>query len=320
MRRSRTGFTLIELLVVIAIIAILAAILFPVFAKAREKARQASCLSNIKQCALGMIMYRDDYDQTWPMNSFPAYKGGAIWRNGNGTSQYWMWYVLVYPYVKSKNIILCPSLGSDPDCKGGATSQANNNGAPDPTVVDRLTITDGTPFVSVVDTTTVGYDSTKWGKKVDHVCFEYNAFVSQLWIRYEGGYISTVNSFSGYGKHWPYGTGVWLSMPDQMIVEPDTKFLLWDTEYCANSFMGTSWWANVRNFMCAVRHSGGANFAFCDGHAKWIREEVLGIPNEPTFNGTFDTGSNTDSNIHGGWADWMIPTLNKGFIAMEPNP
>ena len=59
----RKGFTLIELLVVIAIIAILAAILFPVFAKAREKARQTSCLSNVKQIALGMLMYAQDYDE-----------------------------------------------------------------------------------------------------------------------------------------------------------------------------------------------------------------------------------------------------------------
>lgn len=66
----RKGFTLIELLVVIAIIAILAAILFPVFAKAREKARQASCLSNIKQLSLGVVMYTEDYDQTYPPASY----------------------------------------------------------------------------------------------------------------------------------------------------------------------------------------------------------------------------------------------------------
>ena len=63
---TRRGFTLIELLVVIAIIAVLAAILFPVFAKARAKARQASCLSNEKQVVLALLMYADDYDETLP--------------------------------------------------------------------------------------------------------------------------------------------------------------------------------------------------------------------------------------------------------------
>jgi prepilin-type N-terminal cleavage/methylation domain-containing protein len=66
MRRTAKGFTLIELLVVIAIIAILAAILFPVFARAREKARQSSCLSNVKQITLGTQMYVQDYDEKFP--------------------------------------------------------------------------------------------------------------------------------------------------------------------------------------------------------------------------------------------------------------
>ena len=74
---SRSGFTLIELLVVIAIIAILAAILFPVFAQAREKARQTSCLSNSKQLGLGLLMYVQDYDETWPRND-DCINGGTV--------------------------------------------------------------------------------------------------------------------------------------------------------------------------------------------------------------------------------------------------
>jgi prepilin-type N-terminal cleavage/methylation domain-containing protein len=89
MRRSK-GFTLIELLVVIAIIAILAAILFPVFAQAREKARQTSCLSNMRQAGMGDLMYIQDYDETFP---FAA--------NNPPGAPLVMWYDLVEPYVKS---------------------------------------------------------------------------------------------------------------------------------------------------------------------------------------------------------------------------
>lgn len=88
------GFTLIELLVVIAIIAILAAILFPVFARARENARRASCQSNLKQIGLGLIQYLQDYDETQPLEY-----------NGDGLR----WMDEIYPYVKSEQIFVCPS-------------------------------------------------------------------------------------------------------------------------------------------------------------------------------------------------------------------
>jgi len=97
----RRGFTLIELLVVIAIIAILAAILFPVFAKAREKARQASCLSNVKQLSLGIMQYTQDYDERLPPRYYrydPAVPGGPNWCDH-----------LVQPYIKNSQVILCPS-------------------------------------------------------------------------------------------------------------------------------------------------------------------------------------------------------------------
>jgi prepilin-type N-terminal cleavage/methylation domain-containing protein/prepilin-type processing-associated H-X9-DG protein len=106
MARKRTGFTLIELLVVIAIIAILAAILFPVFAQAREKARQSGCLSNLKQIGTGLMMYAQDYDEAYPCNWF-----GGLWATTPNGRMY-KWMDAVYPYVKNEQVFSCPSDGS----------------------------------------------------------------------------------------------------------------------------------------------------------------------------------------------------------------
>ena len=97
-RRTKRGFTLIELLVVIAIIAILAAILFPVFARARENARRASCQSNLKQIGLGIMQYTQDYDE----RLVPS-RNNAV----NNTTTPWHW--LIQPYVKSTQLFACPS-------------------------------------------------------------------------------------------------------------------------------------------------------------------------------------------------------------------
>ncbi len=121
MRRGFTkqGFTLIELLVVIAIIAILAAILFPVFARAREKARGASCASNCKQLALAVLMYAQDYDQKYPL-SVP----GCVVYQGAKPYQWWM---LIYPYVKNGQLFMCPSSAVDVINDGGGCGGGGGN-------------------------------------------------------------------------------------------------------------------------------------------------------------------------------------------------
>jgi prepilin-type N-terminal cleavage/methylation domain-containing protein len=141
--RRKGGFTLIELLVVIAIIAILAAILFPVFAQARDKARQAGCLSNAKQIALGVHMYIQDYDETTPGGCFAAYGCGVIagvpggsptgyideaGRPTTAVTRYTALWPLL-PYTKNEGIFVCPSITgwNDPTMRPQKGTFATNN-------------------------------------------------------------------------------------------------------------------------------------------------------------------------------------------------
>jgi len=134
-QRKGRGFTLIELLVVIAIIAILAAILFPVFARARESARRASCLSNLKQIGLGIMMYIQDYDERYPQRivgswgtpasyitqTNPAMPGYLFSTSDGGHGGHWVtWMDVIYPYIKSTQVFVCPSVSNS--IAGGGTA------------------------------------------------------------------------------------------------------------------------------------------------------------------------------------------------------
>jgi prepilin-type N-terminal cleavage/methylation domain-containing protein/prepilin-type processing-associated H-X9-DG protein len=143
---KRRGFTLIELLVVIAIIAILAAILFPVFARAREKARSASCQNNLKQLAVALIQYVADYDSTFPIATtamsgtadgltlaccFSGLGGGTGWSDNYtasltpaapGKVAAVCLDSRLYPYVKSAQVFVCPSMGGTVTVGNNSTS------------------------------------------------------------------------------------------------------------------------------------------------------------------------------------------------------
>ena len=194
--KTRFAFTLIELLVVIAIIAILAAILFPVFARARENARRASCMSNLKQIGLGTLQYTQDYDEKlYPhrfnlaanqnplmsTNGGPAAAGTITDGSGSpGATGKVFWISLLQPYVKSYQIFVCPSnpdawVGGGPDdctaagCAGkgygGQNSYGHNdllapadafNGGAGPLPIALARIQDTAKTVAVTDATYYG--------------------------------------------------------------------------------------------------------------------------------------------------------------------
>ena len=127
--KRRSGFTLIELLVVIAIIAVLAAILFPVFAQAREKARQTSCASNERQLSLGVLMYIEDNDETLPPTAVTPAGGGADI----------LWPDMVSAYINNKAVRRCPSDAADTDNSYGLNEIAFSDLTdPDPPPVSTL--------------------------------------------------------------------------------------------------------------------------------------------------------------------------------------
>lgn len=229
-RSSRSyGFTLIELLVVIAIIAILAAILFPVFAAAREKARQATCLSNQKQIALAFLGYIQDYDETYPMAEY-----------GTGLTQNY-WPMMVDPYIK-----------------GGLNDTANSGGL------------------------------SKNQPKSVYVCPDDGAPLSDNSgsLKTE---LSTRTLFSYQVNDYicpDDATGKTFQEPasDAKVDTPANLVLLseglGDNSYqmgrddksggYSNSSSGGTKFHDACYMNARRRHSGGANFAFCDGHAKWF--------------------------------------------------
>jgi len=224
----RGGFTLIELLVVIAIIAILAAILFPVFSKVREKARQISCLNGVRQIGLALAMYVQDYDELLP----------RIWYGVSSTQQLYYWMDALLPYIKSPNFFSsCPSktFGDwTPSNFIPPTSYARTNVAfaANALYSQVQDATDGQPTTPPFRETTVS--------------------LTQIVIP-----ASTIALGDGSGYYIAYS-----AHKLQTAVELDPPF----------SFNWT--YPNIGRTTDQARfvgrHFAGANWAFCDGHAKWM--------------------------------------------------
>lgn len=181
---KKSGFTLIELLVVIAIIAILAAILFPVFAKAREKARQTSCLSNVKQIMLAELSYAQDYDERYPLALSAAGPAPPIYT----------YFDLIGPYCKNTQIFKCPSdsVGAVDLTALGITLQPSY--ACDVRVVTGTNLTHGIPLLGYFSANLGQIDSpAQWAMLCDAAGSVSAAFVS------------TINPFARHNDGANYG-------------------------------------------------------------------------------------------------------------------
>jgi len=270
MKRPR-GFTLIELLVVIAIIAILAAILFPVFAQAREKARQITCASNMKELALAFLMYDEDYDETYPM----AFNDGI----GAGLPGA-RWQTCILPYIKSNGVFGCPDDAagqSDPLNPGqvGCSYAVNsffsyyNEG---PLTVGPIGLNSGydpSQFANTEAEMTQPAGTILlcevWNADAEKApCTAGNDIYCSNDINFGQSGIITGGSFAGDGLYIPWGgVGNNPNLMNGTYASPSST-----------GFNDTALTGNELDGSVSVHPSGFSNFAFLDGHVKAMKPEA----------------------------------------------
>lgn len=278
----RKGFTLIELLVVIAIISILAAILFPVFGRARENARRSSCQSNLKQIALGFIQYYQDYDERFPMSKGTG-DGANHWAHGS-----------LQPYLKSKQVLRCPSDTSTEFPGGTHDARSADSGLTDAenafgsrvtsyglnglllTNTDIYANSDGTPKTPTEQTT------QRNGYTLGSIIVEHLAGVpspASVILLAESPDRNNLNRNYFHSFRWnatgTYSTATAASRcsnnslstaNDRFCQRPDGMFVPED--------------------IATERHLSGANYAYLDGHVKWHKWSQVYPSSLPTVAGS----------------------------------
>lgn len=286
-RRRFKGFTLIELLVVISIIALLAAILFPVFARVREKARQTSCASNLKQIALAFAQYLQDNDGRYPYSwdtTHPGDPGGSAytWRTLEDPARAddpIIWPAKVLPYLKNRQIFTCPSR-----TKPVATACATPNSAYNASLMN---------FGWAEGESVLGSLAGEiYRRGANNVSYGYNLF-------YLGG--NQIHGRDvGQGSKYPNATTCYSCAPAQEseIDQPSQTLLLIDNSWGNKGISRAPAFATAHNIIDSTgdlwcradgtedsydsfdpRHNGGLNVAFADGHVKWMRkEDALYVP------------------------------------------
>jgi prepilin-type N-terminal cleavage/methylation domain-containing protein/prepilin-type processing-associated H-X9-DG protein len=290
--RARAGFTLIELLVVIAIIAILAAILFPVFAQAREKARQSACLSNEKQIGLALMQYIQDWEETFP--TAYEYKNND-WVNGvNGGSAggYTHWSLYIWPYVKSEGVFVCPSdktgglrpdnppcvpwtNGNLPNCENqvpllsyvpnAAVMPRKRGPADGPNVVPQASIDETantilmaefTDFENCISEASQGQQNNELRNKSHRPA---NAYMTAARNQYAGQSVAEMSAvIYAITVQDAQGTLGWGGPADSGTITNPAG--------CRGTL--TTGGLHIK-WVEPARHAGGSNYIFADGHAKW---------------------------------------------------
>jgi prepilin-type N-terminal cleavage/methylation domain-containing protein/prepilin-type processing-associated H-X9-DG protein len=309
MRRTR-AFTLIELLVVIAIIGILAAMLFPVFARAREAARKIQCLSNVKNIAIAIQMYLTDYDRFPPkehdaaaiayMDEAPG-GGSPNWRTGCGINQmgnpYLRWPVIFDEYIKNRDVWRCPS---------ARITQGANFIYPVPDWLQWLKANQGSWGDAYYNLSPcIGGWPTGWGGEITDTIHQGALAAAKDMPARSGAFIqgigvgerdmaemttSSINDPAGYvvcgdaGAHVNEMLDVTAAYPDVCMLPcsiPDCSFADWAN--CSSALScGLQYYApNNGAFLKDVklrkqyaRHLGGVNVGFADGHARWYDSEA----------------------------------------------
>lgn len=234
LREKSHGFTLIELLVVIAIIVILAAILFPVFGKARENARRSSCASNLKQLGLGLLQYEQDYDEC-----FPSLTMGQF---ATASNPYLFWPYRVQPYLKSAQVFDCPSFQYKSNVTSAPTAPNWFSGAEGAYGINVATSTGGYPIY-------VGRKITIVANPADlGLLFEESR---ELVAGRCKGYYNSLSGFSSSTGGYPQ---VWWTdrTTDSPGLTHSPPLITYD--------YGTP----------DGRHFDGLNVGFADGHVKWM--------------------------------------------------
>ena len=337
MLTKRGGFTLIELLVVIAIIAILAAMLFPVFARARESARKIQCLSNIKNIATAIQMYLTDYDRFPPKEhraevhaAFDAYGDKSDCQYATAANPYLRWPVVLDEYVKNRDVWRCPSAGRMPTvsiCPGpdwfaytmqnqdkwgcygtictaiyppGWGGSITDSFAQEQCPTNR---TDGARTANAFEQT-IGCPSdnelktSQIGDPARHVVCGETGAIDSMW----DSNLAAYPDICGLACCMVGGVCWW----DGRVLHADWVNCSW-TQECGAGDLRLATDVQYRKAFGKARHLGGENLGFADGHAQWMAAEAI-------ISDTIDRAqpNRTDWAITGGIESCTYPCCRQG--------